>query len=57
MCNRYWDVYECRWQDYDSQQTDDAAADAAADVVAVPQPRSESEAPAAAPASRVPTSA
>jgi hypothetical protein len=41
--NRYWDVYECRWQEYDSTELGRPT-----DMAGVPQPRPEAEAPLAA---------
>ena len=52
MCNRYWDLYECRWQDY--SRPEETALAQLPDTL-VPEPRAEAfpevtEPPVSAPA-------
>ncbi|MFP5347223.1 MAG: hypothetical protein ACLGIA_09360 [Actinomycetes bacterium] len=39
MCNRYWDLYECRWQDYSRPEQSDMTTQLPDTLV--PEPRAE----------------
>lgn len=47
MCNRYWDLYECRWQD--CSRLEEARETLQLPDTLVPEPRAESAAQSPAP--------